>query len=113
MGWAAVHTLLWPGLQNEYTRIQGPHAFEPLQMSRCLKACTLCSKVGHRISQGLLAGARLGASLSLLLLGAPGRGQAEIAEDRRDQWYGQRGVQWVRLQHRHGRSGAFLGRKAY
>lgn len=56
------------GLQNEYTRIQGPHA--------------------------------LGIAYRKVSWRELGRGQADIAEDRRDQWYGQRGVMWVRLQHR-------------
>ena len=38
-----------------------------------------------------------------------GRGQSDIAEDRWEQWYGSRGVQWVRVQHRqNGRTVIFL-----
>ncbi|CAE7196546.1 unnamed protein product [Symbiodinium pilosum] len=65
------------GLQNEYTRIQGPHA--------------------------------LGVAYRKSTWQELGRGQTDIAEDRRDQWYGQRGVQWVRVQHRqNGRTVIFL-----
>ncbi|CAE7426276.1 unnamed protein product [Symbiodinium microadriaticum] len=56
------------GLQNEYTRIQGPHA--------------------------------LGVAYRKATWQELGRGQSDIAEDRRDQWYGQRAVQWVRVKHR-------------